>query len=716
MSKYASTKAYGDCIGPLGFTMQSRAAKAVEAAMRDQPRELRDRFKTMVAGQQVDGYARKVLIPKGMDLVEGEQADISIITADGVDHDGDVVLPGGGVFDTFRGNPVVPWCHDYSLPPVGRCEWVAPTAVGGDGGKGLKAKTRYTPRPKSFPASVEWVPETIWAFVQAGDLKGKSIGFVPLSIRSATPDELKRRPDWKGAEIVDRWLMLEYSPCPVPCQPQSLVDSVAKMRKKGLAVPQAFLAANHVVLPDGTPTVAEVESAGRETIRLTSKTAAAAFKGLKPPADEEPLANRYAQYIQDGNVFAPVGDVDLGDALPKHAYRVSLDPWTDALTFEAFAPKTDELLRFKSSVSEDVLKEIDRFWALKPGYDKLGLLHTRGVLLYGPPGTGKTSVLHQTAQMIVGRGDVVFYARGIGAIAAGLAAFREVEPDRKVVVVLEDADEYLDYQERDFLNLLDGDKSVDGVLYLATTNYVAAFPPRLLRPGRFDQKVFVGPPAYDARLAYLTAKVVDTSSGTAEEVQRLAAETDGLSFGDLRELVVAVYALKQSPEDALARLRGDSDGRVKAWRQKSADLKKKDLDDAGTGDEAPPPCPKCLTADCVDECEGGYRCSTCGTAVAGPGGEASGDATKSAPVPTPRPSPVPAAAGVAPMVEPAAQPPPADVPVLVPHPAPVVPKTFVRPETIRAAIAAKQAAARADAAKAVRGRMVDELHRLLGTP
>jgi hypothetical protein len=180
-------------------------------------------------------------------------------------------------------------------------------------------------------------------------------------------------------------------------------------------------------------------------------------------------------------------------------------------------------------------------------------LHNRGIMLYGPPGNGKTSLMNQVADLITGRGDVVFYAKSISALIEGLGAFREVEPDRKTVVVLEDADEYVGWQEREFLQLLDGEKSIDGVLYLGSTNYINAFPPRLLRPGRFDKRIYVGPPPYEGRLAYLSAKLAKMEK--TAEIERLAKNTDGLSFGDLRELVTAVYALKENPDAVINRLK-----------------------------------------------------------------------------------------------------------------------------------------------------------------
>jgi cell division protease FtsH len=210
---------------------------------------------------------------------------------------------------------------------------------------------------------------------------------------------------------------------------------------------------------------------------------------------------------------------------------------------------------------------------LKGDYDKLGLMHNRGMLMYGPPGMGKTSLISQVSDMIVARGDVVLYAKRIDTLIEGLNAFREVEPDRKCVVVLEDADEYVGYQEREFLQLLDGEKSVDGVLYLATTNYLERFPARLLRPGRFDKQVFVGAPPYEGRLAYLTNKLKDSEQ--AKEIERLARETDGMSFGHLRELITAVYALKEPVADVLRRLKASLKPGRKEYEEKLAAVKAK---------------------------------------------------------------------------------------------------------------------------------------------
>jgi hypothetical protein len=510
-------------------------------------------------------YRRVAKAAAEFQLEEGSRSDVSTVTTDAIDHQKEVVLPTGLDFAVFRSNPVVPFAHSYDVLPVGRCMWIKAS------GNGVAAMTKYAKCP---PNHTDWLPDAILSLMQEGMCTGKSIGFIPTHMRAPTGEEVSRRPELKGAQvIIDKSTLLEYSVAPVPCNPEALTVAVSKSlgnttaARMVVAAAKTFAKASTLFVPRAPAAPVAPAKPTREKIVL--RTTAKAIAQALPEADDapEPLVQEYTQYVQQGNALRPTGDVTLRAALPRHAYKVGILMDGTAI-FEKMRPATDELYKFKNSTMESVLAEIDRFWDLKPEYDKLGLMHNRGIILHGPPGTGKTSILHQTAQMIVDRGDVVLYARNIYAVAEGLKQFREVEPARKVVVCLEDADEYVGYQEREFLQLLDGEQSISGVLYLATTNYLESFPPRLLRPGRFDQKVLVGPPPYEGRLAYLNAKLGDDQPKT--EVERLAKETDGMNFGDLRELVTAVYALKEPAAVALARLRGEAVERTKSFAFRSA--------------------------------------------------------------------------------------------------------------------------------------------------
>ena len=330
---------------------------------------------------------------------------------------------------------------------------------------------------------------------------------------------------------------------------------------------KAFDAASRQ-LPEGVEFTASV---------LTQEQLVESLKATRQPgkSDSEPLEKHYTQWLKSGNAMSPIGTVTTEQTLGRAAYRIKQT--MSGVQFERVRPVTDVLYRYRSGVAEQLLAEIDAFWGLKEKYEEMGLRHARGILLYGPPGCGKSSMVQQVAEMIVEHGDIVVFAKSIGGLAEGLSALRQIEPDRKVVVVLEDMDEYVNYAERELLNLLDGDNAQEGILYVGTTNYLDRFPPRLLRSGRFDKKLLVGPPAEEARRVYFDKKL----NGKVESnvIDELVKASDGMNFGDLKELVVATYVLKEPMAETVKRIRRG--GRVE---ESSDDSLSKAIREAGDSD------------------------------------------------------------------------------------------------------------------------------------
>lgn len=270
------------------------------------------------------------------------------------------------------------------------------------------------------------------------------------------------------------------------------------------------------------------------------------------PTPAAKLEKTLCQWLRSGNSFKPVGKVVLTDALPAGAYNV--EQTFEGIQFTIAAPSTDGVLVFEDSPMHKVVSEIDKFWDRKEAYDKLGLMHNRGILLYGPPGTGKSLCLQQVVEATAKRGDVIFFTKSAGAISSAVSALREVEPDRRVVVAFEEADELARYDESQLLRLMDGDGKVNKCLFLGTTNYLERMSPRMLRPGRFDRKVMVGYPTYEQRLKYLTAKAGKVSD--EKTITEMAKRSEGMGFGHLRELIAGVFAIGDPLNDVLARLRG----------------------------------------------------------------------------------------------------------------------------------------------------------------
>lgn len=267
-------KTYGDCTGPFGFPMDSVCAKSVE-----------DLFKALPKDCQDLGLMRVAKVSSVQDFAEDERADISFITTDSVDRDGEVMYAKGGDFTQFRKNPVVTFAHKYDELPVGRCMWL--TQDEKSGRKGWKAKTQYTPQPKNWPASLPFFPELVWHYVRERCLPGKSIGFLALEVRSPEPKEIEQRPELsKVRRVIPKWLALEYAIAPVPCNPDALVSSTAKARKKGLTVSETLLDAFGMIIPEGVPPSEEQPKPERRVLSASEleayvkKGIAGALQGL----------------------------------------------------------------------------------------------------------------------------------------------------------------------------------------------------------------------------------------------------------------------------------------------------------------------------------------------------------------------------------------------------------------------------------------------------
>lgn len=267
-------------------------------------------------------------------------------------------------------------------------------------------------------------------------------------------------------------------------------------------------------------------------------------KGVK---EEKPI--QYGKF--PGGVFMPMGYVEFVTSLDPGAYI--LEQTMNGIRFVRTKANTDELYRFENSSMTEIREAVQKFWKLKPNFTKLGLLHHRGVLAFGPPGSGKSALIQQVSEDMMKDGHVMFFSRDLSTIISALKSVRSIEPDRKVAVVMEDIDEFARYNERNLLQLLDGEDAFDNVLYIGTTNYKDRLPERVMRPGRFDKHVFVDYPPYEGRLVYLQKKLSGVES--VAKIEQLAKDTKGFSFGHLRELIISVYAFEEDAALTLKRLK-----------------------------------------------------------------------------------------------------------------------------------------------------------------
>lgn len=175
-----------------------------------------------------------VLCRKGYDIVKkddfipGERAVISYITTGRIDRDRDVVCPDGINLDDYSKTPVVVWAHNYTIPPIGKCQWIKKDKPL----TGLLAKTEYAKHK---------LANTIYDLRKDGFALGHSIGIIPVV--TVTKDdnnfncELKQiiNNNWikehdadKVKRIIKESILLEYSECTIPANPDALQIAVSK--------------------------------------------------------------------------------------------------------------------------------------------------------------------------------------------------------------------------------------------------------------------------------------------------------------------------------------------------------------------------------------------------------------------------------------------------------------------------------------------------------
>ncbi len=216
----------------------------------------------------------------------------------------------------------------------------------------------------------------------------------------------------------------------------------------------------------------------------------------------------------------------------------------------------DDLLVLPDSNSEEVIDTIEYFWDNEEKFRGHGFLWKRGILLWGPPGSGKTSTVQQLSKQIVDIGGITIYCDHPNTCAEGLTLLRQIEPNRPIVVILEDIDAIIEnYGEIGLLSMLDGEHQTDNVVYLATTNYPDRLDQRFInRPSRFDEIIKIGMPKPAARQYYLAATNPRLLKNEYE-LNKWVNETEGFSIAHLKELIISVECFGKSFTEAHSRLK-----------------------------------------------------------------------------------------------------------------------------------------------------------------
>ena len=201
-------------------------------------------------------------------------------------------------------------------------------------------------------------------------------------------------------------------------------------------------------------------------------------------------------------------------------------------------------------------------------FRRIGIRPAKGFLLFGPPGTGKTLLARAVAReseanfIATKSSDLLskWYGESEQQVSRLFARARQVAP---AVIFLDELDSLAPQRggglgepavtERvvnTLLSEIDGLEELQGVVVIGATNRPGLLDPALLRPGRFDELIYVPVPNREGRLHILRIHTASVPLSADVDLESLAGRTEGYSGADLADLVrrAGLQALREDLE------------------------------------------------------------------------------------------------------------------------------------------------------------------------
>src|SRR3712207_488416 len=229
----------------------------------------------------------------------------------------------------------------------------------------------------------------------------------------------------------------------------------------------------------------------------------------------------------------------------------------DGASADQWVVKEKPSLRFADVAGLEDVKEEIRMKMIYPFQHpelaaRYGIKAGGGVLMYGPPGTGKTMLAKATAGEIeatffkISPADVL--SKWVGEAEQNIKKlFDAAAAEQKSIIFIDEIealvparrDEGSSVMQRVVPQILQGVEGFDRkagrpVLLMGATNVPWQLDPAILRPGRFDEKVYIPLPDLAARRHMLDMYLGKRPVADDVDLDALAHKLDGYSGADIK--------------------------------------------------------------------------------------------------------------------------------------------------------------------------------------
>jgi len=191
-------------------------------------------------------------------------------------------------------------------------------------------------------------------------------------------------------------------------------------------------------------------------------------------------------------------------------------------------------------------------WPLKNPkvFKRMGIRPPKGILLYGPPGTGKTLLAkavatESEANFLSIKGPEIF-SKWVGESEKAIRElFKKAKQVAPSIIFLDEIDaiapkrgsyegsRVTETVVNQLLTSIDGLEKMNDVVIIGATNRPDIVDPSLLRPGRFDELILVGPPDKEARKEIFKIHTRNMPLADDVDLDELADLTDGYVGADI---------------------------------------------------------------------------------------------------------------------------------------------------------------------------------------